>query len=198
MTLHGCCCSRAPSGWQSLIALLALAALLSFAGCSAPPPLDLAELERQALDKLKLGETASFRELMDRGLDPNRPLPNGSTLLIEAVRSEQVDMVAAILGKKGDPNGRDREGETALIHAARAGNTQLIELLVRRGARLGEADRKGKNALHHAAEAGKLYAVRTLFDAGAERSARAANGATAAELAKRAGHEDVAALLGSP
>jgi ankyrin repeat protein len=60
-------------------------------------------------------------------------------------------------------------------------------MLLARDARLDRADAAGRTALHHAALAGRLDAVQLLLARGATAGARAADGATAFDLAARLG-----------
>ncbi|MEO6580340.1 MAG: serine hydrolase, partial [Sphingomicrobium sp.] len=88
-----------------------------------------------------------------------------------------------------------RNGRFPLNWAAFNDHADTVLLLLRSGARIDAQNLSGFTALHHAAERGSLKAAQALIDAGANRSLRNANGETAAEVATRNGHADIAAML---
>ena len=93
--------------------------------------------------------------LLEHGADPNRPFPDGSTALLDLVRSQERDYMEAIivlLGHAADPNlAHTVTGETALMIAAVAEygelNIGLVKLLFEYGADVTQVNRIGECVL---------------------------------------------------
>jgi ankyrin repeat protein len=89
-------------------------------------------------------------------------------------------------------------GETALSAAAADGDIRMINFLVSRGAIINRNEhRLGENPLMAAAESGKLEAVKVLLEKGAEPCATNNEGHTAAGMATKYKHAEVAEYLSS-
>ncbi|HUP89124.1 MAG TPA: ankyrin repeat domain-containing protein [Longimicrobiales bacterium] len=94
------------------------------------------------------------------------------------------------LDQRRSPNGR-----RALNWAAFNNRVDAIKLLLSLKAPIDGVNVTGFTALHHAAESGSLEAAKALLDAGANTMLAAANGMTAAEVARARGNDQIAALI---
>jgi ankyrin repeat protein len=73
--------------------------------------------------------------LIKAGADPNQPFPHGTTALMEASRSGNVETIQMLLDHGADVNAKETlRGTTALMWAANEGHAAAVQLLVRRGA----------------------------------------------------------------
>jgi Heterokaryon incompatibility protein (HET)/Ankyrin repeats (many copies) len=86
-------------------------------------------------------------------------------------------------------------GQTYLQIAAGAGQVSNIETWLRCGADINKLDNEGHNALHYAAGLGKPECVMTLIRNGCQRNIKDITGATPIDVARKAGHDKVVALL---
>jgi len=89
------------------------------------------------------------RRLADADTDPNVRTADGSTLLMAAVRAQEIDLVRWALdhGTDVDAIRPEKENATALIIAARKGNPEIVSLLLARGADPHVANHEGDTAL---------------------------------------------------
>ena len=79
------------------------------------------------MDVMRAGDIGALDiYLMDN--NPNRAI-NGSTLLIEAIKLDQADVVARLLEKGADPRQADRDGRTPYIFAQMRNNPRILLLL---------------------------------------------------------------------
>ncbi|MFC6092804.1 ankyrin repeat domain-containing protein [Saccharothrix sp. BKS2] len=90
------------------------------------------------------------------------------TLLLNAVRRDDVAEVRGLLRNGVDLNSRGSDGLTPLMIAAGKGNAGLVRLLVDAGADVYTTDSAaGGTALHKAVQGGDLETVKALVEAGA-------------------------------
>jgi ankyrin repeat protein len=147
--------------------------------------------------------------LISAGAAVNTPNHYGITPLLQAARSGDAPLIAALLKADADPAFSHPDGETPLMAASRTGRVEAVRLLLEAGANVNVADSyQQQTALMWAATEGHLDAVKTLLAAGRIPIARVAsrpsrNGSTptmpraASRLmfAARNGHEAVATAL---
>ena len=124
-----------------------------------------------------------------------------STSLRLAARHNQAGRVRALIDDHGvSVNATDQWADKALHAAAKAGNTEAINVLMQHPAcRVNTTDEQDRTALHLAAEEGHAEAVNVLAshphcDFGI---ADDGHGDTAADCARRRGHDDIAVLIGA-
>lgn len=88
------------------------------------------------LTAVMISDAGTVSYYLAQGLDINGTV-NGSTYLIAAVQSGDLDMVRFLIGKGADVNRGDRRGFTPLVHArtARPPDPRLIQALIDAGAR---------------------------------------------------------------
>ncbi len=88
--------------------------------------------------------------------------------LIEAAKSGDRSLVAALLVKGADVNGKSAPGRTALMEAAEAGHLEVVKLLLDKGADVNIRSFGGFTALMLAAEEGNPKVVESLIAKGAD------------------------------
>jgi ankyrin repeat protein len=142
---------------------------------------------------------------------------------LDAVRAGDIRTVQTMLGQRPSlATSADDNGRSAILVAVEAGHPRVVDALVAAGAdldvfacaALGRANELdillgldptlatkpgpgGDTALHLAARFGHADAARVLLGHGADRACLDDAGASAADLARAQGHDEVAALLGS-
>ncbi|MCE7007196.1 ankyrin repeat domain-containing protein [Kibdelosporangium philippinense] len=90
------------------------------------------------------------------------------TLLLNAVRRDDLHEVRGLLRNGVDVNARGSDGLTALMVAAGKGNAELVRMLLDAGADVYTSDSvAGATALHKAVQAGDLDTVKLIIEAGA-------------------------------
>ena len=100
-----------------------------------PSHLNLGELLHRAVTS---NDIRAARWLLEFGADPN--LPFGQDLpLIEAVQSENSEMVQVLLEAGAGPQAQDIWGNSALMAALELGNTGMVEVLLEAGTKPDEA-----------------------------------------------------------
>lgn len=181
--------------------------------------------ERPIVRAAEVGDLGQVQALLSAGVPALDPDPGGWTALHAAAVGSHTEVVRALLEAGPDVDVRDEDSFTPLLNAAGVGNRATIALLIEAGAdvnitgpswaptplsRAAEyanlevldllleagADPNAGEPLVDAAEAGSLDGVTRLLAAGPDVNVRV-DGKTAAELARRHGHEEVARLLES-
>jgi CubicO group peptidase (beta-lactamase class C family) len=124
---------------------------------------------------------------------------DAQTELWDGAASGDEPEVLAALQHGADVNKLDtrssRNGRYALNWAAFNNHPGLIPVLLAHGAHIDAANLTGFTALHHAAEAGSVDSARALLAAGANVSLRTQAGETAADVARRKGHDAILQLI---
>lgn len=122
---------------------------------------------------------------------------SASPPLIQAVRTNDDDLVRSLLEQGADIDAQDQDtGCTPLMEAARLSRREMCRKLLQTGSRLSHKDVEGRTALHMAASRDDAIVCRMLLDAGAQPSSYDEQNRTPLRLAVQAGgHEAVACLL---
>jgi hypothetical protein len=162
-------------------------------------------IDRMLFEAADTGDLDRVILLIAGGANVNAALPGDGSPLIAAARGGRVDVLRLLLDRGADPNGIVPGDGSPLIAAARQGHADVVEMLLARGASVDQVAEDDENALIQASAAGQLRVVRLLVAHGAHVSARvwAARGPREGEwrtplnMARRGGHDDVAAFLGS-
>jgi ankyrin repeat protein len=111
------------------------------------------------------GETDLVKLLLDRGADPNRSGPGGTTALMWAIPNR--DKVRLLVERGANVNARSETERTAFLVAASYPRTiELLRFFVDRGADLRAQDRAGATGLALAVRSADVDVVRFLVDRG--------------------------------
>ena len=133
----------------------------------------------------KLGDTAVVLNLLERGMDVNTNDMDGSTLLMLAIRNDNLALVESLMKYRPNLSRRNSVGEVALSLAAFGDDQRLVKLLLEAGA---DPDLGDWKALHYAAFKGSLETTQLLLAFAAKTNVRAPNQQTPLMLAARNGH----------
>ena len=161
--------------------------------------LDEAERERQIEAETGLPRTARApgREPGDEPRPVNERSSDGFTALHLAAFFGQPDVARFLLDQGADPNPW-ATGDLYVqpLHSAVAGGHEAVaQVLIEGGAEIDTAQREGYTPLMGAAQNGLASTVALLLAHGADPKAYNEDILTAAELADRAGHAEVAATI---
>lgn len=104
--------------------------------------------------------------------------------LIEAIKQEDVEMVAEVLPRVRNVNFVDELGATPVHWASLHSSPEILNMLLERKADPNVCDAAGDTPLHWAAALGTSECVQSLLENGADREKRNANGLSALERAR--------------
>lgn len=145
---------------------------------------------------IREGAREVVRELLRHpGTDLERQALNGNTALMMAAFKGDEEVVLALLDRGARVN---QPGWTALHYAAAGGHDKIAQLLIERGASLDALSPRPSGAytpLMLAVREGKEETARLLLARGANTALKNAEGMTAAQVAKQAGRDKLAAEL---
>jgi ankyrin repeat protein len=127
----------------------------------------------------------------DSAIDPKK----GTSALVAAAGSGQLEVVRLLLARGADINRKDSMGTTALQSAAAGGHLDVVVLLIRRGAHVLATDVYHATALHAAARKGNVDIARELINAGVPVDCRNDFRETPLHVAASEGHAELAAFL---
>ena len=102
----------------------------------------------------------------------NEKLPDGTSALHWAVRSDDLELVSLLIHAKADANAVDPHGITPLALACANANVAIVRALIGAGANPNLADNAGTTPLMVAVRRPQAENVRLLLDAGAKVDAR--------------------------
>lgn len=115
------------------------------------------------------GCCADISALLEAGANPNAIADGGMPMLLEAVRTNQVEAATILLRGGAHANQIDESGQSPLQLAALKGNCDLVRLLLEHGADVDARVEPGAlNALHLAVWTESAKSVRLLLEAGAD------------------------------
>lgn len=129
------------------------------------------------------------------GTDLERKALNGNTALMMAAFKRDEETARLLIEKGAKIN---QQGWTALHYAAASGDEAIAALLIARGAQLDALSPKASGAftpLMMAAREGHDAAARLLLEKGARPGLKNAEGKTAVQIAREAGHDGLAGML---
>lgn len=175
-----------------------LLAWTHYAGRPEAAPLVRRHMEAlDPYDAIIADDVEAIRTHLAAGWDGNALAPDGFTPLGLAAFFGRDGIFDLLLPLTRDVNERaENRQQVAAIHAATAARKpRMIENLLRAGANPDLTQADGITPLHAAAHHGDAVIVGLLILFGADRSLREAKGRTAADLAREAGHDWLAARL---
>ena len=139
--------------------------------------------------------TDDVRRLLDRGVDVNVVIANGTTPLHVAAAEAKIQVAALLVSRGANVDARQRNGWSPIMFAAQTGCVEIAELLVRKGADINAMNSGGATPLHIACFHGKTEAVSFLLGAGANPYVVARDGSTPLMYAEHNNHLEAAELL---
>ncbi len=168
----------------------AFVSLLSILGASA------LYADGRLTEAVKSGDISAVRSLLKAGADSNEASPDGSTPLIWAADSANLEITDALLAAGANPNAVSRYRMTPLNIAAETGSAAILERLLAAGADADGVSEEGQTALMTAARNGKTDAVRVLIRHGAKvNAAESYKGQTPLMFAAGEGNTAAAEML---
>ena len=152
--------------------LVAVAGLLAGA-LAAPGAAAAARRDAPLIAAVKAGDVDAVRSLIvDRGVDVNRPAPDGATALHWAVHRNDAALVDLLLAAGAGVSTANRYGVQPISLAAENGDAGILEALLAAGADPNAALPGGETVLMTAARTGGAEAVRVLLVRGADPNLR--------------------------
>jgi hypothetical protein len=150
--------------------------------------------DQQLIEAVRHGDSAAAARLLAQRADPDLRLPDGRSLLMQAVAQGQGDVVEVLLSagaRVNDVNetSPNQRGDTALLLAMYRGRSDLARRLIAASARLDMRNMWDWGPVHMAAQAGCMPCLELLRDAGAplHEPASASRGETPLMLAAARG-----------
>jgi ankyrin repeat protein len=142
-------------------------------------------------------DRATATTLIAKGTeDVNAKLPDGTSALHWAVRSDDGDLVSLLIRAQADTNVADPDGVTPLSLACSNANAEIVRKLIAAGANPDLANNAGVTPLMAAVRRPQLETIRILLDAGAKVDARDKQAEeTALMIAVRENNMDAGRLL---
>lgn len=138
------------------------------------------------------GRNDEVISLLRRGMDVNTTDREGSTLLVIAARTGNLDLADFLLNNRASTLKPNRYGDTALHLAVSQQHIKLVERLIDAGAELNPS---GWTPLHYAVFSDRADICSLLLKHGADIELRAPNSRTALMLAAQLGRLEIAKLL---
>lgn len=147
---------------------------------------------------------AVIKKLLKRGVDVNRPAPNGWTPLKSAAQQGNLDIVKVLLDAGADPNIADNTNYTPLMNAVSGEHEDIVKLLlkfhadpnVQSGENPDDDDwEPGRTALMDAAVSGNVSNARELLKQGANPNLLNSKGRNALHSAVISVNTDMVSLL---
>jgi ankyrin repeat protein len=155
-----------------------------------------AEIDVRWTEAVASGDAAAVRTLVQQRADVNALLADGSTALHWAVRADDLETTALLLGAGANVKAANRYGVTPLYLACVNGNAAMIRKLLDAGADANSANARGETVLMIAARTGTPDALQVLLDRGAAVNAKdGVSEETALMWAVRENHADAVRLL---
>ena len=159
---------------------------------SQAPPSDL---EIDAFDLARKGETENLLKLIEAGLNPDTVDAKGSSLLMLAAYYGYAEMVSALVARGANPDLRNPKGLSPLDGAAFKGDLEVIRALWAAGVPLNGQGPDGRTPLMWAAAFNQIKALRLLIELGADWAVQDFQGVDALTHARALGATGVEAEL---
>lgn len=134
---------------------------------SEPEEARYAQLQHQALDFARSGETDSLRLMVEAGLPVNLCDHKGQSLLMLASYNDNYETTQMLLQMGADIDRRNDRGQTPLGGVAFKGHLEIVKLLVENGADPHTDNGGGMTALSFASMFGRSDVVAYLQSRGA-------------------------------
>ena len=129
------------------------------------------------------GKKSAVVQCLEQGADPEHTTLWGKTVLIEAIKANEPDIVEILLSWEAHPNRPDASGLRP-IHASVGRHPDCLEHILRYGAKIDATAYNRMTALHFAAAKNNIGAVNLLLAFGANPAHKNIHGQTADQLTK--------------
>ena len=152
--------------------------------------------KRKLLEFSSRGDAEQVKRLLLSGISPNRVMIK--TLLCDAAKGGNRDVVEMLLDKGADPDETDKGGWTPLQCAAVHSKKDAVQILLNRGAdpnKVNERNVPHRSMLKWAVMTNDINMVQQLLNAGADPNTAHNDGKTALSEAIHMGYDDVVNLL---
>lgn len=150
------------------------------------------DLIEELMHSVQVGDQATVREYLAKGMDVETSDPNGTTLLMMAAREGHFTLSKMLLDRNARVRARNAYGDSAILLASLKGHLEIVKLLHAYGA---ELDTPGWTPLHYCSWEGRVAVCQYLLEEGARVDAASANGTTPLMMAARQGQSDTVKLL---
>lgn len=129
-----------------------------------PTPPDSSSHRSALFESIHTSDTTMFQRLFQRSPESNRQLRDGTTLLMEAAKSNQIKHVRHLLNLDARVNQTNLHGESALLLACdKRADSAVLKLLLSKGADPNLPDSNGRTPLMAATYAESAWNVRILL-----------------------------------
>lgn len=158
----------------------------------------LNETDRKLAEAVNGDDLAGVQQALDDGANSNTISPFATeerTVLAEAARSGNGDIVEVLLARGAGVDFTDVNGSTPLIYASDNGQLETVKKLLAAGAKVNATNIKGWTPLIGASFRGHAETVRVLLEAGADVNNANNDGQTAIIMAPYNRHTEVIQLL---
>jgi ankyrin repeat protein len=148
------------------------------------------------VEAVQKGSVEDVNKAIIDGAAVHTRAPDGSPLIVMAAAGRNLDIVRLLVENGARPDDRHpKEGTTALTVAAANGDIAIVTYLLHQKADIDLPGALRETALIKAARGRHNDVVKLLLDRGASREETDGSGATALEIAERAGWKDTQALF---
>ena len=137
----------------------------------------------------KGGDSATIREGLQAGFDPNYKDRQGNALLIHAAANSNADVVTVLLKGGADPAMRNKSGDDALNYGAIKGNLSIVQQMLKAGVPVNR--KQGWQPLSYAVYGKSQIVFDFLMDQGADPNGNNPSQASALMIAAQQGQEEM-------
>lgn len=142
----------------------------------------------------KFDDVSEVQSLLKAGISPNTLDPNGSPMLILAIRDKSMKVADLLMANPAtDINLANKSGENSLMMASIEGELPLVEVLVLK--KKASVNKQGWAPLHYACSTGKLNVAEFLIANGAQVNALSPGETTPLMMAVSSGNDLLIKLL---
>ena len=169
-------------------------------GCAGPLNMPAPSPVPDLINAAHRGDAPKVEALLTEGADVNTRDQRGSTALIAASASPQIEreVVQALLAKGADVNAKVNDGTTALMMASSRGHREIVQALLAKGAEVNARANNGMSVLMFAVSSPSSpprEVIQALLAGGADVNTKANDGETALLVASAQGYLDVVQAL---
>lgn len=128
--------------------------------------------EESLVDAVRAGHRDAAVALIEKRVDVNAPMADGTTPLHWAAHNGDVDLVKRLLKAGAKATARNEYGSTPMSEAAERADAEIIKLLLKAGADVESPNPEGETALMTVARTDHVDAAKVLLSKGAKVNAK--------------------------